>query len=260
MNCKICRHRMDELFRATVLNRHVVTYYRCGQCGFLATEEPYWLAEAYKSPINPSDTGILQRNILLCGLTSVLLFSLFPRNAKCVDYGGGYGLMTRMMRDIGFDFCLYDPHCENLFARGFEYEPETGGADLVTSFEAFEHFVDPAAEIGTMLSISKNILFTTELLPQPVPRPEEWWYFSLDHGQHVSFYALETIERIARDNRLNLYTDKHGFHFLTEKKLGMGIFQAILALHKFGFAHVVQMSMKSRTLEDRDRVISGLAG
>lgn len=254
MNCHICQTRMDEQFRATVLYKHVVSYFHCGRCGFLATEQPYWLVDAYKSPVNASDTGILGRNIVLSRLTSIFLFFLFGRTGRFVDYAGGYGLLARLMRDVGFDFYWHDPHCENLFARGFEYKPGTGTVDLVTCYEAVEHFVDPVAEFGAMLSISRNILFTTKLLPEPVPRPEEWWYYALEHGQHISFYSQKTLEFIAHRDRLNLYTDKSSFHFLTEKTISRGIFMAIPYLHRLGVAQVVRKLMKSRSIEDMDRI------
>ena len=31
--------------------------------GYVQTEDPTWLDEAYASPINPSDTGIMDRNL-----------------------------------------------------------------------------------------------------------------------------------------------------------------------------------------------------
>ncbi len=37
-----------------------------------------------------------------------------------LDYAGGYGVFTRLMRDIGFDFYWHDPYTQNLFANGFE--------------------------------------------------------------------------------------------------------------------------------------------
>ncbi len=48
-----------------------------------------------------------------------------------------------------------------------------------------------------MLKISRNILFTTTLLPSPMPQPGTWWYYGLEHGQHISFYSLETLQSIA---------------------------------------------------------------
>ena len=46
----------------------------------------------------------------------------FKSNGSIVDYGGGYGLLVRLMRNSGFDFYRYDPYCANFFAKGFEVD------------------------------------------------------------------------------------------------------------------------------------------
>jgi len=85
------------------------------------------------------------------------------------------------MRDYGFDFCWADKFKTNLFARGFEWQ-DSLPVDAITSFEAIEHFVNPMTEIDTLLKVSKTLVFSTELLPSPLPKPGQWWYFGLEHG------------------------------------------------------------------------------
>jgi hypothetical protein len=63
MICKICQTENKEIFTAKVLNKYEVPYFSCPECGFLSSGEPYWLKEAYASPINISDTGAMKRNI-----------------------------------------------------------------------------------------------------------------------------------------------------------------------------------------------------
>jgi len=119
---------------------------------------------------------------------TILLALFFNKNGKFLDFAGGYGVFVRLMRDIGFDFVLYDKYTQNLFAKGFEYNP-SHKIEAITTFESFEHFAKPMDEIESMLKISKNIIFSTELLPDPIPKPEDWWYYGLEHGQHISFYS-----------------------------------------------------------------------
>jgi len=52
----------------------------------------------------------MSRNISSSKITAVILFFLFKKFGKFLDFGGGYGIFTRLMRDIGFDFYWYDPH------------------------------------------------------------------------------------------------------------------------------------------------------
>lgn len=205
MNCKICSHSAELLFTRLVLKKYTVKYFQCGNCKFIFTEEPYWLEEAYKSPINYSDTGLLQRNIIFTRKASVLLYYYFNKNAKYLDYAGGYGIFTRLMRDAGFDFYWYDPYCQNLFAKNFEADISTNQKyELLTSFESFEHFSHPLQEIKKMLCYSDNILFSTELIPNTLSKLEDWWYLGFDHGQHVSFYSYRALEIIANNFNLNV--------------------------------------------------------
>jgi hypothetical protein len=92
MNCKICGNKTEEKFKAKIINKYEVKYFYCQNCNFLSTENPYWLDEVYKLPINISDTGYLQRNINLLKKLIILLILFFDKNAKYLDYAGGYVL------------------------------------------------------------------------------------------------------------------------------------------------------------------------
>lgn len=232
-----------------MLHRYDVEYFRCSVCGFVQSENPYWLSEAYEHSITLSDTGVMARNLYLCDLASLAIFFFFERNGKFLDFSGGYGLLTRMMRDVGFDFFWHDKYSPNLVARLFEYDGSMQ-IDLVTSFEAFEHFDQPIAEIENILKINRNILFSTELIPDQVPNPTEWWYYGFEHGQHISFYSRRSLEYIAEKYQLNLYSYGRSLHLLTEKKIGQNIFSTVLKLRRFGLFKYVKLRMKSKTVDD----------
>ena len=127
MTCKICTQQPKQIFKGKILNKYDINYFYCEHCGFLQTEEPYWLEEAYNESINVSDTGYMQRNINLSQKLTILLALFFDKNGKFLDYAGGYGVFVRMMRDIGFDFYWDDKYTTNLFARGFEHKNGGGG-------------------------------------------------------------------------------------------------------------------------------------
>lgn len=220
MKCKICSGPMLKFSVGKVLSKYDVQYYRCGSCGFIQTENPYWLQEAYANPINQSDTGLLERNIYLSRVTSNILRVLnFAPEAQFLDYGGGYGILVRLMRDAGKDFYWYDPFCQNLFAHGFEHRPGAGGQyELVTAFEVLEHSIDPIKDIEKMLSLGKNVLFTTECIPASCPKPGEWDYYGLDHGQHISFFSRKALDILAQKTGMRLYS-RYWIHLLTKKKL-----------------------------------------
>jgi len=249
MPCKICASASRERFRARILAKYDVTYYCCDSCGFLQTEEPYWLSESYQNSLTTSDTGSLLRSLSLAEIVSVVLYFFFDENARYLDHAGGYGLFTRRMRDIGFDFYWRDRYSPNLLAKGFEYTEATGSVELITCFESFEHFGDPLAEIEGMLSISRSIIFTTELLPHPLPKPDEWYYYGLHHGQHISFYSARTLAFIADKYRLKFYA-AHPVYILSKESFQPAMLKLLLRLRRFGLFVYVKQRVESRTVAD----------
>jgi len=226
MLCKICSCATDRFAMARLLEKYPVQYFQCPQCGFTQTETPYWLNEVYAEAINDSDIGLVQRNIRLSKISKVVICSFFHPNARFIDYGGGYGLFVRLMRDAGLDFYRFDKFCPNLFAKEFEAEG-FGQYELATAFEVFEHFVNPLEDAEGILRFSNNILFSTQLMPPHNPKPDAWWYYGLDHGQHVALYTRKSLALIAQRFGLNLYSDGRQLHLFTEKRLPPIAFQIV---------------------------------
>ena len=229
MMCKICQSESPKFASARIFEKYEVDYFQCGNCGFVQTEDPFWLEEAYSEPIANSDVGLVYRNTHLANVTENLIYNLFNHNAKFVDYGAGYGLFVRTMRDKGFNFYWYDKYCENIFAKGFLAEkPENKVYEVVTAFEVFEHLVNPLTEIERILDFSRNIFFSTELLPDTNPKPNEWWYYALQEGQHISLYTTKALSIIAEKFKLNLYSNGSSLHLLTQKQISPLIFERLL--------------------------------
>jgi hypothetical protein len=249
MKCNVCEKDSRPVFTAKVLRKYDVQYFQCPHCEFVQTEEPHWLAEAYQSSITIADTGILVRNQQYAKLTAVLLYALYGKDVRCLDFAGGYGIFTRMMRDIGFEFLWSDKYTPNLLARGFEYRPGAG-IDVVTAFESFEHLPNPKNDIAELLKISKNLIFSTLLLPRPLPSPEQWWYYVLDHGQHVSFFSKKSMTVIAQQFGLNLASNGVDFHMLTQDPVSPLLFRVLTTLPGKALYSVVSRAMKSKTQDD----------
>jgi 2-polyprenyl-3-methyl-5-hydroxy-6-metoxy-1,4-benzoquinol methylase len=218
MLCKICSSDQTPYAKARIISKYDIQYFKCPACGFIQTEDPYWLDEVYGSAIASSDVGAVSRTLSLGDTASRYLSLLFDANARFLDYGGGHGLFTRHMRDRGYDFFWHDKYARNAFANGFEArQGET--FDLATAFEVFEHFQDPLAEIEKILCFSRNILFSTLLVPKHFPKPQEWSYFALETGQHISFYTLESLRVTAKKKGLFLHSVGGYLHLLTENEI-----------------------------------------
>lgn len=248
MQCKICGTIAEPIFRHQVLGKYEVSYYRCGSCYFIQTEKPYWIEEAYKNALNPEDTGLFKRNEDFRAKTSALIYFLLGKGKKFVDFAGGYGIFTRMMRDVGFDFYWSDKYANNLMSKGFEAKPSEQ-FEAVTAFEVFEHMVEPHDDIKEILAVSDTIIFSTILVQTEAPK-QDWWYYGFNHGQHVSLYSEKSLGVIAEKYGLNLYTNHLSFHMLSKKKISPFIFNLMMKLSKYGLFVVIKMLMQSRTDSD----------
>ncbi len=194
-----------------------INYYECESCGYVQTESPYWLDRAYASIINNCDTGIMLRNQANVSLVLATLKALGLMNGTVVDCAGGYGILVRLLRDRGVNALWSDPYCKNLLAVGFEHSREN--ASLVTAFEAFEHFVNPMIEAEKLFAVAPNLLFSTDLIATPAPALDQWWYYGLNHGQHIGFFRLQTLQFIARKFDKYLISNGKGCHLFSDKPL-----------------------------------------
>ena len=273
MQCKICHNPTQIAFETTILGHYKEIFYKCQYCGFLAPHNIHWLQESYTNAINASDTGIVARNLSLYKIVSVVAYMLFGFRSKhlgggqyiasespiIVDIGGGTGLLVRLLRDVGLEAFWQDEYCENIFARGFEWN-QTIKPTLLTSFEVFEHLPNPQKQISAMLNICPNILFSTELLPESIPPHQgdnTWWYYGFHHGQHISFYAKQTLEYIAKQHNLHLCS-YGSIHLLSQKALNQKIFAALIKLSNKALFPIIRRLYTSKTLSDHHKLLSSL--
>jgi len=244
MLCKICASATSPQETARILGKYDVRLYHCPACGFVQTEDPYWLDEAYAEPFMKNDIGLVRRNLDLSTAAAPLISCLFDRKARFLDYGGGNGLFVRLMRDKGYDFYWHDKYAKNIFAAGFA-AGERRGFELVTAFELFEHLPNPSETVREMLEYSENILFSTRLVPSPRPRAGEWWYYALDGGQHVSFYQAGSLGFLAKQLGLRLCTNGVSLHLLSRRRFSNAIFSL---LSRVRVARILDALIKRKSL------------
>jgi hypothetical protein len=160
--------------------------------------------------------------MLLADSVNKILGAHFDTTGKYLDYAGGYGLFTRLMRDKGFDFYNTDKYCKNLFAEYFDLTdlPADTRFELATAFEVFEHLPDTLAGVQEMLAYSDNLLFTTELQPENLKSINDWWYFIPETGQHIALHTQASLKYIADKLGYNFYTDGAALHLFTKRTFG----------------------------------------
>lgn len=214
--CRLCGTQTLFTFRQRVLN-HEVAYFDCPECGYLQTETPHWLEQAYKSAINDVDTGIMVRNRLNVGRVIMTLLAIGKLEGRVVDHAGGYGILVRMLRDAGVDARWRDKYCENLLARGFEAAEEP--CDLLTAFEVFEHLEHPLVDLEQMLRMAPTVLLSTELIPDPGAASPQWWYLGPEHGQHIGFFRPLTLRKMAEKLKCHHASDGVSVHVFSRQPI-----------------------------------------
>lgn len=260
MNCPICAHSMNHVFYAQVLSKYEASYQSCSECGYLKVENPFWLKEAYEDAIARADTGIVTRNIGIASkLAGIFYFVLRQRGDEpALDVAGGYGLLTRLMRDIGFNFYWMDPYCKNLVAPGFEYLKELGNCKSITAMEVMEHLEDPTDFVKSQIENvgAKCFIFTTELFDGPPPAPGAWWYYAFETGQHIGFFQRKTLEVMAKSLGMQFST-AGGIHIFSETPINQKLFR--LVANKYCaplFAILVRYLKGSKTMSDHVEILS----
>lgn len=260
--CPVCNTSCRFLFEARLLGRHDAAFFRCPGCGLVRTESPYWLADAYSSAIASTDVGILMRNLGVARkLAAFLYFVLGLRDSRqtCLDLAGGYGVLVRLMRDFGFDFYWQDRYCQNLFATAYTGSPEKKPAAVVTAIEAMEHLEDPALFVSQALENSGAgcFVFTTELIPDDEAPLADWWYYSLETGQHITFFTRKSLRLLAESLGMRFYS-YGGLHVLSARPLNEFVFGLVCGRAHRMAAYLVERRMMPLTAQDHRRAVMAL--
>lgn len=218
-DCRLCGSTsVESKFELLLLEKHHVPFGLCGHCGSLQSVEPYWLEEAYSDAISGLDTGALQRSIIACASVTAIR-NVLGLGGRLVDYGGGAGVLCRLLRDCGCDAWLYDKFADPVFARTFsvasgrldELRPE-----VITAFEVVEHFSNPQKDLDELFVGSPQAVILSTILYDG--EGQAWWYLTPDSGQHIFFYSREAMHLIAERYRKS-YLYLGGLHLFTDRPI-----------------------------------------
>ncbi|EOQ98194.1 methyltransferase domain protein [Leptospira wolbachii serovar Codice str. CDC] len=283
MKCKICNAEASRKLKGLrYLGRFDGEVYQCPNCKYLQVFPADWLEDAYTESIAITDTGIVARNLLFVKRITVLLtiidfklripslflllFKSFVRyfckkkfrkyNLNILDFGGGYGLLVRMLRDVGFNAEWRDLFTKNLFARGFESKSKN--YDCILSFEVLEHLENPLFELDNIfLGFRPNLfVFSTLLYGEEVP-DKNWWYFSPETGQHIGFYNERTLRFIADKYGYFYISIDSGFHVFSKKKLHSDTIRFFVLRSDYFFPTFAKV-YRSLTLTDNKKMINSI--
>ena len=243
--CRVCGAPSRPVFAQQVIG-HTVRYFDCSACGYVQTEQPHWLDQAYSRAINDVDTGIMARNELNVKRVLMTLLAMGQLGGRVIDHAGGYGILVRMLRDKGIDARWRDKFCENVVARGFEASDDR--CELLTAFEVLEHMVNPLEEMAKMLEASPAVLISTELVPSSATPKPGWWYYGPEHGQHIGFFRPATLKWIAAKLGCHQASDGVSLHFFSKSPVPAR-WHALIRLKRFA-SLAARFAPASKTMSD----------
>ena len=254
MKCNVCSTISELTFSKKVLYKYDVGYYLCPKCHFLQTEKPYWIDEAYSSAIADLDTGILVRNLLNIKVVQKIITSFLNPKKTFLDFAGGHGTFTRLMRDIGFDYYSHDKYCENAYSSFFNKNNlKNEKFELITAFELFEHIEDPISQLKELFLHTDNIFISTSIHPNKKTELEKWNYLVPETGQHISFYSEKSLQYIAKELEVNLVSNGSNYHLLSKRKKNTLLFRLICS-NKTNRLIPLLNKPKSLTLTDFENI------
>src|SRR5262249_28256563 len=118
-------------------------------------------------------------------------------------FGGGDGLLCRMLRDRGLDAYTIDKFSAPSYAQPFVGTLEKH-YDLVTAFEVFEHFPNPRESLDQVFQCRPRFIGAST---EPYAgNGSDWWYLAPNSGQHVFFYSNAALRWIAAHYDYFYYT------------------------------------------------------
>lgn len=217
VGCLVCTGRAEPAERL-IIRGEPRTLHACTRCGLSFFVAPDWLAAAYTDPIAQIDTGLADRCVKLAWLFEAIARSEGLDAGPFLDVGGGYGLLTRLVRDHGLDMYHSDPMTTNLFAQQFERTLEEDFA-MISMIEVLEHLVDPAELFAEAASHAEYVLATTVLRPPPPASVQDWWYLAPDTGQHITFYTPDSLRELGRRFGLSYTGNGRSVHLFHRRRL-----------------------------------------
>jgi len=129
----------------------------------------------------------------------------------------------------------------------------TGPFEAITAFEVFEHLTNPVEELEKLSAITTRLIFSTKLLPQPAPQLKDWWYYGVEHGQHIAFYTRKSLELLGGRFGYNFATDGSDWHIFSRHKLSPNFFS--LSSTRWRAFLAKRRRRKSLVMADHDLIL-----
>jgi hypothetical protein len=248
--CKVCRGAdINFVFNTKILGQYPAHLLECAACGFQYFHDArIWLGEAYTTPIANTDTGIVRRSLNIHRVISSFL-SISNARGEVLDWGSGSGLLVRLLRDDGHDCYGFEPFTVPVLAAGHTYKEEKAvlaehSYRAIVAIEVVEHLVDPAVFFQKALAHTDTLMFSTELVDR-AKNGNDWWYYSSETGQHISFYTEKSLAHLATIYGCIYASDRRkSLHIMTRKSLDIRLFKWIAGYRRALLTYPVSRGFK----------------
>lgn len=195
----------------------LIRYFLCQRCGFcFAPEFSQWSLQDFEQRIYNQNYIVVDPDYvdLRPRVNAQSLIDTFKGNEsqiKHLDYGGGSGLLSRLLRDAGWTSTSYDP-----FVDRDKQVTQLGKFDLISAYEVFEHAPDVRqliSNLSDLLEPNGVIIFSTLLSDGDIAPNQKlsWWYAAPRNG-HISIFSKQSLFLLGQSKHLKLGSFSYGLH------------------------------------------------
>lgn len=194
-----------------------VYYALCERCGFCFAPELYrWTLDEFSERIYNDDYVLVDPDYLDVrpSINADHLRKLIGSRSSAIrhlDYGGGHGLLSDLLRDSGWDSSSYDPFVDRTIT-----VKDLGRFDLITAYEVFEHVPDVrrlVLELADLLCDDGVLLFSTIVSDDNIaPHKRLTWWYAAPRNGHISLHSRNSLGILAQRAGLNFGSFSANFH------------------------------------------------
>lgn len=204
------------------LSGESIYYALCPSCGFCFTPEIYrWDIQTFSDKIYNSDYVNVDPDYVEVRPRSnaeflIGLLGNQKEKIKHLDYGGGDGLLSRLLNDAKWQSISYDP-----FVNGDVALESLGKFDFITAFEVFEHVPNLQKllnDLSSLLVEDGVVLFTTLLSEGQIKANKRitWWYASPRNG-HISLFSQKSLALLCANHGFRQASFSEGLHAMLRR-------------------------------------------
>ena len=195
----------------------LIDYFRCDRCGFcFAPDFADWRLEDFEARIYNKEYVLVDPDYLETRPreNARSLLATFGDRASAIrhlDYGGGNGLLSKILSDAGWCSQSYDPFVDR------DVRPsQLGQFDLITAYEVFEHVPDVnrlVRELALLLPPDGIVLFSTLLSDEDVHAGQRltWWYAAPRNG-HISLFSRTSLALLGASEGFRCGSSSRNLH------------------------------------------------